>query len=106
MLNSIYVLFNLRNTVMGDIEDIFLNVLLRKTKPTFLGIIYRPTKRIDYSECFDKHLDDINLDNEIFHLGNFNMNFSHSGKLILKRNWAMQSPITSKSLVKQYNSFS
>ena len=32
--------FNLRSTAMGDIEGIFFNILLPKTEPIFVGIIY------------------------------------------------------------------
>ena len=32
--------FNLRSTAMGDIEGIFFDILLPKTKPIFVGIIY------------------------------------------------------------------
>ena len=32
--------FNLRSTAMGDIEGIFFDILLAKTKLIFVGIIY------------------------------------------------------------------
>ena len=56
-------------------------------------------------ECFNKHLDDINLDNEIFLLGDFNINLLDNGKYILKENQAMQNHIPSTSLVSQYKLF-
>ena len=93
--------FNLRSTAMGDIEGIFFDILLPKTKPIFVGIIYRPPTCIKFLECFNKHLDDINLDNEIFLLGDFNINLFHNGKYILKENQAMQNCIPSTSLVSQ-----
>ena len=34
--------FNLRSTAMGEIEGIFFDILLPKTKPIFVGIIYKP----------------------------------------------------------------
>ena len=40
-------------------------------------------------ECFDRHLNDINLDNKIFLLGDFNINFFHNDNYILKENQAM-----------------
>ena len=80
---------------MGDIEGIFLDILLSKTKPIFVGIIYRPPTCISFLECFNKYLDDINLDNEIFLLGDFNINLFHNGKYILKENQAMQNHIPS-----------
>ena len=54
--------FNLRSTAIGDIEGIFFDILLPKTKPAFVGIIYRPPTCINFLECFHKHLDDINLE--------------------------------------------
>ena len=97
--------FNLRSTAMGDIEGIFFDILLPKTKPIFVGIIYRPPNSINFLECFNKHLDDINLDNEIFLLGDFNINLLDNGKYILEENQAMQNHIPSTSLVSQYKLF-
>ena len=82
--------FNLRSTTIGDIEGMFFEILLPKTKPIFVGIIYRPPNSINFLECFNNHLDDINFDNEIFLLGDFSMNLLHNRKYILKENQAMQ----------------
>ena len=59
---------------MGDIEGLFFDIPLPKTKSIFVAKIYRPPISINFLECFNKHLDDINLDNEIFLLGDFNIN--------------------------------
>ena len=90
---------------MGDIEGTFFDILLPKTKPIFVGIIYSPSNSINFLGCFNKHLDDTNLDNEIFLLGDFNISLLHNGKYILKENQAMQNPIRSISLVSQYKLF-
>ena len=90
---------------MGDIEGIFFDISLPKTKPIFVGIIYRPPSSINFLECFNKHLDDINLNNEIFWLVDFNINLLHNGKYILKENQAMENRIPSTSLVSQYTLF-
>ena len=90
---------------MGDIEGIFFDILLPKAKPIFTGIIYRPPTCINFLDFFNKHLDDINLDNEIFLLGDFNINLFHNGKYIPKENQAMQNRIPSTSLVSQYKLF-
>ena len=87
---------------MGYIEDIFLDILLPKTKPIFVGITYRPPNSIHFLDCFNKHLDDINLDNEIILLGDLDINLLHNDKYILKENQAMQNQIPSTSLVSQY----
>ena len=49
--------FNLRSTAMGELKAYFV------TKPIFAGIIYRLPNSIIFLECFNKHLDDIKLDN-------------------------------------------
>ena len=90
---------------MGDIEGIFLDILLPKTKPIFEGKVYRPLNSINFSKSSNKHLDDINLDNELFLLVYFNINLLHNGKYILKQNQAMQNRKASTSLVSQYKLF-
>ena len=60
-------------------------ILLPKAKPIFVGI-YRFSNSISFLECFNKHLDDINLGNEIFLLGDFNIKLFRNGKYILKEN--------------------
>ena len=71
----------------------------------FVGIIYRPPNSINFLECFNKHLDDINLDNEIFLLGDFTINLFHNGKYFLKNKQDMQNHIPSTSIVNQYKLF-
>ena len=90
---------------MGDIEGIVLDILLPKTKPIFVGKVYRPPNSINFSKSSNKHLDDINLDNELFLLVYFNINLFHNGKYILKQNQAMQNRKPSTSLVSQYKLF-
>ena len=90
---------------MRDIEDIFLDILLPKTKPIFVGIIYRPPNSMSFLECFNNHLDEINLDNEVLLLGDFNINFLHNGKYTPKENQTMQNRMPSTSLVSQYKLF-
>ena len=86
-------------------KTLFLDILLPKTKSIFKRIIYRLQNNISFLECFNKHLDDISLDNETFLLLDFNINLLHNGKHILKENQAMQNRIPNTSLVKQYNLF-
>ena len=87
----------------------FFYILLPKRKPIFVGIIYRPPTSINFLVCFNKHLDDVNLGNEIFLLGDFNINLLHNGKYILKEKQAMQNRIPNRirntSLVSQYKWF-
>ena len=91
---------------MGDIEGIALDILLPKTKPIFVGKVCIPPNSINFSKSSNKHLDGINLDNELFLLVYFNINLLHNGKYILKQNQAMQNRKPSTRLVSQYKLFS
>ena len=90
---------------MGAIEGIFFDILLPNTKLIFAAIIYRLPTSINFWKWFNKHLDDISLDNEIFLLGDFNINLPHNAQYILKENQAMQNRIPSTSLVTQHKLF-
>ena len=75
-----------------------------RQKKIFAGIIYIPPNNINFLNCFEKHVDDINFDNEIFLVSDFNVNL-YNGKYIFKGNQFMQSRIPSTSLVSQYKLF-
>ena len=83
---------------MGDIEGILLSILSPNAKPIFLGIIYRPSNTIKFLKCFEKHMDDVKYDNEIFLLGDFYI--FHNGKY-LKKKKNLQRGIFITSLVGQ-----
>ena len=72
-----------------------MDILLPKTKPIFVGLIYRSPNNINSWECFDKHLNDINIDNRISLLGDFSVNLLHNGNYIIKENQAIQNRIPS-----------
>ena len=95
--------FNLRSTAMGEIERIFFDILLPKTTTNLCRNNLQTC--INFLECFNEHLNYINLDNEIFLFGDFNVNIFRNGKYILKENQAMQNRIPSRSLVSQYKLF-
>ena len=72
---------------MGDTEGIVFDILLPKTKPISVGNIYRTPNNINFLGCFDMYLDDINFDNEIFLLGNFNINLLCNGEYTILSNY-------------------
>ena len=46
--NSIH--YNERSDFSGDFENIFINILLPKTTPILLGVVYRPPKTLNFDE--------------------------------------------------------
>ena len=78
------ICFNSRNYLSSKIENIYFDLLVPKTKPISTAIVYKsPT-----DNCFLDYLsigfNDINLmENDLFVLGNTNINTLDNGKKIL-----------------------
>jgi len=81
--NSIH--YNERKDFSGDFENIFIDILLPKTTPILLGVVYRPPKTLNFDELlgnsiansgsFDKQ--------EVYILGDTNYNLlDRKNKLI------------------------
>ena len=49
-----------------------------------VAVICRPSNTIKFLECFEKCMGDKKFDNEMFLLGNFNIDFLHNDKNISK----------------------
>ena len=67
--------FTKRNYFPHDIETIFIEIFLPKTKPMTVGIVYRPPSQTSFLETMNEHfykLDTINK--ETYILGDFKIN--------------------------------
>ena len=88
-----------------DIENIFLDILLPKTKPFTVGIFKRPPNQNNFvdkiSGDFNKLLPE---EKKIYNLGDFNINILFNGKSILDntQNTDIDSPAAT-FMAKQYN---
>ena len=70
--------FTKRNHFPHDIETIFIEIFLPKTKPMTVGIVYRPPSQASFLETMNEHfykLDTINK--ETYILGDFNISFEY-----------------------------
>ena len=67
-----YIRSDLSNDVKSffspEIESVFLDILLRNTKPKVVGITYRPPSQLEHFSKLDAN------NNEIYILGDFNIN--------------------------------
>ena len=69
------ICFSSKNILSKKIEIIFVDLLLPKTKPISVGIVYRPPKDTKLLQLFVEILNFVNiLENEIFVLGDMNIN--------------------------------
>ena len=70
-----YICFSTKNILSKKVEIILLDLLLWKTKPISLGIVYRPPKDADLLKLFEEILNSLDiLENETFVLGDMNIN--------------------------------
>ena len=76
--------FNTRALNCKEIENIIFEILLPKSKPITIGAFYRPPNQANFMKLIVKSFSLLNLkDNEIYLLGDFNINFLQNGNYIL-----------------------
>ena len=75
-----------------EIENIFFELLLPNTKPIVPGIIYRPLSQSEFLEILNTHFSKLDTNkNEIYILGDFNINFCLNNSCIFQKNNLLQS---------------
>ena len=66
---------------------LFFEILTPKVRPIAIGIFYRPPNENDFFNIFSNEFQQIDSKtNEIYLLGDFNINLLQNGKFILKEN--------------------
>ena len=72
--------FNQRENFSNEFENIFIDILLPKTKPILIGIIYRPPDQSGFLNNLSNAINNTaNFDNqEVYILGDFNLNLQYS----------------------------
>ncbi len=81
------ICYNHRDNFSNEIENIFLDILLPKTKPILIGILYRPPTQSGFLEELSTSINNTeNFDNqEVYILGDLNINLKFEGRRIPKR---------------------
>ena len=98
--------FDIKNIFSNSIEHVFFKILIPKVKPIAIGIFYRPPDENDFFNIFSKDFQQIDSKtNEIYLLGDFNINLLQNGKFILKENQSYKLKSSSSALVTKYKEF-
>ena len=80
------ICFNSQNYLSDEIENISFDLLLPKTKPISIAIVYKPPTDNRFLDCLPKGLNDFNLmENDLFILGDTNINILDNGENILDK---------------------
>ena len=100
-----YLSYNILSVFSSEIESIFFKILLPNSKPVIVGTIYRPPSQNNFLELLNSNMNKINsVDNEIYILGDINMNLVLNNSYILEK----KNILNSKSIpsdVKSYHEF-
>ena len=68
------ICFNAKNCISNEIENIFVELLIPKTKPITFGIIYKPLDQLRFLETLSDSLSTLNiLQEEWYILGGLNI---------------------------------
>ena len=87
------------------IENIFFEILLPKTTPITVGIIYRPPSQTNFLEILNMTFEKIDIDKkEIYILDDFNMNMYRNNRYIVRDDNTISSKFLSHD-IKNYHQF-
>ena len=88
-----------------EIENIFVEILLPKSKPLIVGIIYRPPKESEFLEIINANFDKLDPDmKKLYILGDFNINMYQNNKYIVRDDNTISSRLLSSD-IKNYHQF-
>ena len=98
--------FNTRPLNCKEIENIIFDILLPKSKPITIGVFYRPPNQANFMELIVKSFSLLNLkDDEIYLLGDFNINLLQNGNYILNRKGLATYEVPVHTLINKYQEF-
>ena len=77
------ICYNTKNCVSNEIENIFVGLLIPKTKPITVGIVYKPPDQTRFLEILSNSLNSLNMSSEEWHiLGDLNIILYHNGSTL------------------------
>ena len=78
--------YNILSVFPPEIESVFFEILLPNSKPITVGTIYRPPNQSNFLEVLNENMNKIDsISNEIYILGDFNINFSLNDSYIFSK---------------------
>ena len=76
------VSYNRKPSVCINTESIFIEIILPKSKPVLIGILYRPSDKYNFVNCLERTFSKINVfeSQKCYLLGDININSHPTGK--------------------------
>ena len=79
------ICYNSKQILQDDIENIFIDLILPKTKPITVGIVYKPPHQTGFIEKITANFNSLNVaDTEMYVLRDLNINVLQNSKYILE----------------------
>ena len=79
------ICYNSKQVLQDDIENIFIDLLLPKTKPITVGIVYKPPHQTGFIEKITANFNSLNVaDTEMYVLRDLNINLLQNSEYILE----------------------
>ena len=95
--------FNTKTLHCKEIENLVFDIILCKSKPITVGVFYRPPNQDNLEDLMVKKFSNLNLiDNEIYLLGDFNINLFQNGNYILNRRRSTTSQGSAHTFINRY----
>ena len=95
--------FNHKTVFSSEIENIFIDIILPKSKPFTVGIFYRPPNKYNFLDLINEDFNKLNTENnDIFILGDMNINLFLNNKYAFNKN---SHDVTACPLLKKYKEF-
>ena len=86
-----------------EIENLVFDIILCKSKPITVGVFYRPANQDNLEDLMVEKFSNLNLiDNEIYLLGDFNINLFQNGNYILNRRRSTTSQGSVHTFINRY----
>ena len=77
------ICYNTKTFISNEIENIFVELLIPKTRPITVGIVYKPPGQTRFLEILSNSLNSLNmLSEEWYILGDLNINLYHNKNII------------------------
>ena len=76
--------YNHKTSFYRNIESIFIDIFLPKSKPILVGVLYRPPEKPDFIKHLNNSLKESNISNtqECYLIGDFNVNLLSGNKML------------------------
>ena len=100
------ICYSRRTCLSDNLENIFIDLLFPKAKPIYVGILYKPPSQTQFLEQMVTEFESLELNNELYILGDFNIDLLFNGNCILNKTHKIKNHFKDFSPeIKKYNEF-